>query len=300
MYFVASMFVVVTKPLPRSPTTEEVFAVELFQSKTCVGGVFMATPAGIQAKGIHVHKLFKLGKAPAKKDDRNLKFASLLMAAALPANYDFDSTHTGIPTPMFGNDVHGDCVIAGRAHQTLRFEDIEQGSVLMISNQDVLNEYFKETGGPDTGLVVLDSLTEWRHSGWHVGKSVYKIKAFAQVDHTNSTEVRQAIYADVGLGFGLQLPIDAQGQVQAGQPWDVTTGPGSEPGSWGGHYVYVSGYTPAGPVCVTWGRKQQMTWAWVNKYCDEAYAIFDAKDTFKKAMIDQTKIASFLKTVDQP
>src|ERR1041384_4825755 len=81
-----------------------------------------------KATGIQAHKLFKLGKAPAKKDKRNLKFATLLRAAApaLPPAYDFDLTHPGIPTPMFGNDVHGDCVIAGRAHQTLRFEDIEQ------------------------------------------------------------------------------------------------------------------------------------------------------------------------------
>src|SRR6185369_9815394 len=93
-----------------------------------------------KAKGIQVHKLFKLGKAPAKKDKRNLQFTTLLRAAApaLPAAYDFDTTHAGIPTPMFGNDVHGDCVIAGRAHQTLRFEDIEQGSVLMITDKEVL------------------------------------------------------------------------------------------------------------------------------------------------------------------
>jgi hypothetical protein len=59
---------------------------------------------------------------------------------------------------------------------------IEQGSVVMITDKDVTREYFKETGGPDAGLVVLDSLKAW-----------------------------QAIYADV-----------------------------------------------MGPVCVTWGRKQQM------------------------------------------
>jgi len=259
----------------------------------------MATAPSIQAQGIQAHRLFKLGKAPAKKDDRNLKFASLLLVApAMPTSYDFDLTHPGIPTPMFGNDVHGDCVIAGRAHQTLRFEDIEQGSVLMIGDHDVLNEYFKETGGPDTGLVVLDSLKEWRHNGWKVGVHTYKIQAFAQVNFTNTDEVRKVVYADVGLGFGVQLPNDAKNQIQTGQPWDVTTGPDSAPGSWGGHYVYVSGYTPAGPVCVTWGRKQQMTWAWVNKYCDEAYAIFDAKDRFKKALIDQTKVAAFLGTVD--
>ena len=104
-----------------------------------------------RAKGIQTHKFFKLGKAPATKDSRNLKLATLLKAVPrLPKVYDFDLAHPGIPTPIFGNDVHGDCVIAGRAHQTLRFEDIEQGSVLMISDKDVLKEYFKETGGPDT------------------------------------------------------------------------------------------------------------------------------------------------------
>jgi hypothetical protein len=133
-----------------------------------------------------------------------------------------------------------------------------------------------------------------------VGKRTFKIQAFAQVNQKNKDEVRQAIYADVGLGFGVQLPKAAQKQIQTGQPWDVTTGPDSTPGSWGGHYVYVCGYTPAGPVCVTWGRKQQMTWAWVTKYCDESYAIFDAKNTFKKSMVDKTKVKAFLKTVSKP
>ena len=252
-----------------------------------------------KAKGIQAHKIFKLGKAPAKKDSRNLKFATLLRATAptLPSSYDFDTTHSGIPTPMFGNDVHGDCVIAGRAHQTLRFEDIEQGSVLMITEKEVLKEYFKETGGPDNGLVVLDSLNEWRHKGWKVGKHNYKIQAFAEVDFRKNDEVRQAVFADVGVGLGIQLPNSAKAQIQTGQPWDVTAGPDSAPGSWGGHYVYVSGYTPSGPVCVTWGRKQQMTWAWLDKYFDEAYAIFDAKNHFKKNMISKEKITGFLKTL---
>jgi len=167
----------------------------------------------------------------------------------------------------------------------------------MITEKEVLKEYFKETGGPDNGLVVLDSLNEWRHKGWKVGKHNYKIQAFAEVDFRKNDEVRQAVFADVGVGLGIQLPNSAKAQIQTGQPWDVTTGPDSAPGSWGGHYVYVSGYTPSGPVCVTWGRKQQMTWAWLDKYCDEAYAIFDAKNHFKKNMISKEKITGFLKTL---
>jgi len=252
-----------------------------------------------KAKGINAHKVFKLGKAAAKKDERNLRFATLLRATAptLPNDYDFDTTHPGIPTPMFGNDNYGDCVIAGRAHQTLRFEDIEQGSVLMITDKQVLKEYRRETGGPDTGLVVLDSLKEWRKKGWKVGRHTYKIRAFAELDFENHEEVRQAIFADIGIGLGVQLPNSAKMQIQTGQPWDVTTGSGSAKGSWGGHYVFVPGYTRIGPVCVTWGRKQPMTWAWLDKYCDEAYTIFDAKNRFRKTMIDQGKVTAFLESL---
>jgi len=254
-----------------------------------------------RASGIQAHKVFKLGKAAAKRDRRNFKFATLLKAApALPPSYDFDTKHPGIPTPMFANDELGCCVISGRAHQTLRFEDIEQGSLLMITDKEVTKEYFKETGGADSGLVVLDSLNEWRHKGWKVGKHTYRIQAFAEVDRGARAQVRRAIFADIGVGIGVNLPKSAQAEIQTGRPWATTSGPGSSPGSWGGHYVYVCGYTPSGPVCITWGRKQQMTWAWFGKFCDEAYAIFDAKNTFKKTLIDRGKLKALLRTVSKP
>ena len=247
------------------------------------------------SKGIQAHPIFKLGKATAVRDKDTVAFAQLLRAAkALPTKYDFDTAHPGIPTPMFGNDTLGDCVIAGRAHQTLRFEDIEQGSVLMIKDADVTKEYFKETGGADNGLVVLDSLKLWKGKGWKVGTKTYKIRAYATIDFKNHTQVKQAIFSDVGIGLGVQLPKAAQAQIQTGQPWSVTTGPDAKPGSWGGHYIFVPGYTTLGPVCVTWGRKQQMTWDWLNKYCDEAYAIFDASDSFKKTIISQAKLDELL------
>jgi hypothetical protein len=253
------------------------------------------------ARGIHSHRVFKLGKAEAKRDGRNLKMAVLLRAAArAPEAYDFDTAHPGIPTPMFANDVYGDCVIAGRAHQTLRFEDIEQGSRLMITDKDVTKEYFRETGGRDTGLVVLDSLKRWRKDGWKVGRHTYWIQAFAEIDPIDHAEMRQSIFADVGVGIGVNLPLTARDQVQAGQPWRVESGARAKPGTWGGHYVYVCGYNRMGPVCVTWGRKQQMTWDWFDKYCDEAYALFDAKNRFKKAMVDSVKIARFLEGLEAP
>lgn len=254
-----------------------------------------------RASGIQEHPIFKLGKAAAKRDARNLMFAALLKApAALPKEYDFDMKHAGIPTPMFANDTYGCCVISGRAHQTLRFELIEQNAKLPITDKDVTKEYLKESGGQDSGLVVLDSLKAWRAKGWTAAKKKYKIKAFSEVSPKDHTAMKQAIFLDVGIGLGLSLPTSAQGQLQAGKPWDAVTGKGSQPGSWGGHYVYVSGYTALGPVCVTWGRKQQMTWRFIDKYCDEAYAIFDAIDSAKlKKALDTGAVKEYLATLPQ-
>lgn len=240
----------------------------------------------VVAKGIHSHQVFKLGKAPARRDRRNLLFERVLKRVpALPREYDFDREHPGTPTPMFANDTYGDCVIAGRAHQTLRFERLEQGKRLTITDGEVLDEYFKETGGEDTGLVVLDSLKLWRRRGWKAAGGRYKVKAFAEIKPESQDEIRSAVYLDLGVGLGLWLPLSAQGQSEAGKPWEVRRGPDSEPGSWGGHYVYVPAYTKTGPVCVTWGMKQPMTWAFLKKYCDEAYAIIDAVDTPKKKRV---------------
>jgi hypothetical protein len=221
----------------------------------------------------------RFGKRPPRRDARNLRFAELVeKAPRLPEEYDFDGRYAQAPTPMFANDAHGDCVIAGRAHQTLRFEYVEQHRMLAIDDADVLREWRRENGGTEDGLVVLDSLKEWRSGGWRVGRASYRIAAFTEVDRTRELEVRRAIYMQVGIGIGLTLPYDAVPAFEAGRTWDVAEGPGGEIDPLAGHYVYCCGYTREGPVCVTWGRRQPMTWAFFERYCDEAYAMVDAPD----------------------
>ncbi len=243
--------------------------------------------------------IVRFGKRKAKRDSRNLMFASLLRPPpVLPPEYDFDVAHHGIPTPMFGNDDYGDCVMAGRAHQTLRFEKAEQNKLIAITDNDVLHEYFSESGGADSGLVVLDALKEWRSKGWLAAKRRYKIKAFAEIDRSKRIGVKRAVFMDIGVGLGLTLPDSAMPQFYAGKPWAVVSGNAGKPNPDSGHYVYVPGYTKSGPVCVTWGRKQQMSWAFFAKYCDEAYAIIDAVDSAKKKRaIDVGKLDAFLRAL---
>jgi hypothetical protein len=148
---------------------------------------------------------------------------------------------------------------------------------------------------------MLDSLRLWRKQGWVAAKRRYAIRAFSEVDRTSMNEVKTAIFMNLGVGIGLRLPASAELELKAGKPWTTTTGTGSRPNSWGGHYVYVSGYTKLGPTCVTWGSKQQMSWAFFAKYCDEAYAMIDALNTpGKRAMIDAKKLDAFLATVSKP
>jgi hypothetical protein len=251
------------------------------------------------AKGIRHHPIFKLGKKPAKRDRRTLELTSILRAAGkVPDEYDVDTVHPGVPTPVFANDRLGDCVIAGRAHQTLRFELAEQRRVLQITDAEVVREYLLETGGSDRGLIVLDSLSRWRKRGWIAAGARYYITAYAEIDRSSASQVKQAVFTELGVGLGLSLPMTAQREFEAGKPWAAVSGRGSVPGSWGGHYVYVTGYTALGPTCVSWGRKQRMSWAFFGRYCDEAYAIIDALDTTRKRRIlDRSKVERFLKTL---
>jgi hypothetical protein len=225
----------------------------------------------------------KFGKKPAKRDERNLKFGPLLVSVPkLPQSFDFDEKYIAVSTPMFGNDEHGDCVIAGRAHQTMRFEYVELRKLLKITDAEVLRQWRKENGHTEDGLVVLDSLKQWRKTGWKAGGRTLKIKAFAELNRKKHDELRRAIVMQIGVGLGFTLPFNALPLFQAGKAWDVGKGSGAKPDPDGGHYVYCPGYTKDGPVCVTWGRKQQLTWRFFDRYCDEAYAMVDARDAKRR------------------
>lgn len=220
---------------------------------------------------------FRLGAKPAKRDPRNFKMAELLAKPKKPpVAYDFDKVHPGIPMPMFGNDRYGDCVIAGRAHQTLRFEDAEQGKVIPITEKDVLNEYFLESGGQDTGLYILDSLNHWRKDGWMAAGKKYFIEAFAEIDPKNHDLVKQTLSSNIGVYIGMAMPDNWQDALNKGKAWTDTSEPMNE---YNGHCVYLPAYDRSYLTCVTWAQRQKMSWKWWDKYVTEVYGVIDAKNT---------------------
>jgi hypothetical protein len=239
---------------------------------------------------------YKLGKKPVRKDVRTLKLSTVLKALPpVPDTFDVDSQYPNlVDNNIFANDKYGDCVLADQAHHTLRFEIFEQNQLLPITDQEVINQYLKETGGADNGLVMLDALNEWRQNGWTVGGKTYKIHAFASVDYKNHDEVKAGIYLFNGISIGVQVAQYYYDEFGKGNYfWDLVS---SDGGIIGGHALYVmrylkvTGYNDIGPVFITWGKYVQVTWPWWDKYVDEGYIIIDERDSWIPQDTDPLKI----------
>lgn len=178
---------------------------------------------------------------------------------------------------MFGNDVLGDCTLAGVAH-AIQVWSLNSGTEAAITDQQVVDAYSKWDGyvvgdaATDQGGVELDVLNKWREQGF----AGHALTAFADVSVGNHAEARQAIALFGGIYIGVSLPLSAQNQV--GKAWDVSPWYDFDDksyavGSWGGHCVFVTGYDADGLTCVTWGALQRMTWSFWNRYVDEAHAL---------------------------
>ena len=214
-------------------------------------------------------ELYKLGKLPPKRDPRTLKLWDYL-GDTLPVPPPSVDYSTAVPEfPMYLNDRLGDCAIACPAHMVQVWTCDVGDHPTTPSDAEVLTEYeivggYKGTPETDQGCVALDVLNQWRK----VGLFGHQIYAFTKVNPTNHTEVMDGINLFGALYIGVALPLSAQGKDE----WLVVDSPQSEPGSWGGHAVPIVAYNPDYLTVVTWGGLLNMSWNFLDAYCDEAYA----------------------------
>jgi hypothetical protein len=214
----------------------------------------------------------KLGKLPVRIDVRTLALARYVDTTKLPAPPQQLDLTAGVPDwPMYANDKIGDCTCAAAGHMIEAWSAAASGHATEITEQAVLNafDHVKQTD-PQTGeegAVELDVLKYWRKSG--IGG--HKIGAFARVSTVDLQLVRTGAYLFGGLYLGLALPVTAQ--KQAVWDWTGTLRGPARPGSWGGHAVDVVGYDDQALTIVTWGATKQMTWAFWERYVDEAYCL---------------------------
>ena len=236
--------------------------------------------------------LFQTGKQPAEYDPRTLSYRSFRTEAipAPPLTLDYSGGVVNWGMKLNGPNHYkhgvpgagiGDCVpaAAGNGEQVWT---LNAGGVLInIPNGAVLKKY-EAWGGyvpgqpnTDNGCVILQALKGWTKIGFNGRPPLYAYTSIHEIGTNNQMSldlgmVREAMWLFGGANVGVQLPLAWQNSMV----WDV--GPASDPdyqrGSWGGHNIWFVGYNGIGPIALTWGMLQQVTWPAVLAYCDEAYA----------------------------
>jgi hypothetical protein len=221
----------------------------------------------------------KLGKKPARHDERTLKLSDYIQKLPpAPRNGGYLSKVSA--WQMYGNNTYGDCVCAAAGH------DIQQwlaytGGPLQPPNVGEVLAIYKKLSPNDDGLVILDFLNYWKANGF----ADFPLGAYVSVDHTNIDELKQAIFLFGSVFIGLGLPITAQTApvgVNGYPTWEILSDGNpadAEPGSWGGHCVALPFFSSneKGYLwnfnAITWGTVYNMTPDFLASYCDEAYAL---------------------------
>src|SRR5690348_4996959 len=157
---------------------------------------------------------FRLGKLPAQPARPHLKLSAVLRdrLAAPPASADWQAD--SIQWPMYANDAVGDCTCAGVGHMVNQLTFYGSGTEQIPTEKSVLGMYSAITGytpsdpNSDTGAYCQDVLAYWRKTGLER----HKIVAYASLDVSNLTEIKQAISLFGTVYVGLNFPDTAMTQ----------------------------------------------------------------------------------------
>jgi hypothetical protein len=232
-----------------------------------------------QRAKLRANPILPTGKAPARRDDRDLRFADYL--TTLPPTPSGILGHFALIVAtlwgMLGNALWGDCVWAGADHETMLWTT-EAGDAAVFVDANALADYSAVTGfnpndpSSDQGTDVRDSYTYRMKTGViDAAGNRHKLGAYLNVD-LDVAHLARAIYLFGVVGLGIEFPESAMDQFNAGEPWDVVPG---TPKPTDGHYIPLVGYDPTKGYwyVVTWGKLQPVTTAFLLKYADEHYAL---------------------------
>lgn len=221
---------------------------------------------------------YKLGKLPARKGAVGFHFGNFFDLKKLPTPPKSFGHHKLIKQWFgFENDKYGNCVWAGAAHEHMLWS-VEGGRQrTRFLTKTVLSDYSAVTGfnpnkpETDNGTDMTEAASYRRKVGvLDATGQRRKIDAYVALEPGNWDQVVIATYLMGAAGIGFLFPNGAMEAFDAGQPWDVPKG---KVRTNGGHYVCSVGRAANGNlITVTWGREQEMTEAFYERFNDEAIA----------------------------
>jgi hypothetical protein len=228
---------------------------------------------------------FKLGRL-ARSHDKRIPMLHALLSGKPPEPVVPAVDYTkGMPANLgvMKNDTLGDCTCAAYYHaiQVWSFNAAKkidtEPDVDAVDLYEQACGYKPSQGGEGPGGNEQHVLTYILKKGAPYGpdgQQRHKLLAFAEVDVKNTDNIKRTIH-DCGvayIGFDVPqflMPPDAEPPAV----WDVT--PKGDNTIIGGHAVVLAGYDAKGARVISWGRYYTMTWAFFEKFVDEAYAIAD-------------------------
>ena len=207
---------------------------------------------------------------------------------------------------MLGNDLWGNCVWAGAAHEQYIWSLEGSGVRTHITTRDTLDDYaavtgFAYTDDTDNGTDVTDAAKYRQQTGIRDALNLrHKIDAYVSLDVGDLDQVFHAVYLTGACGIGIQLPesaedqSDANGEGLTGVPWTV---PGKINMA-GGHYVPAVGRDADGNLLiVTWGTVQAMTPAFFERFNDEGVAYLSLETLNAKGLSPEGYDADMLREI---
>lgn len=219
--------------------------------------------------------------------------------------------------PIYDNDVIGDCVEAAAGHYiecqvTYANPPLSGQGVPADSSIDAFYELAAAPPGwqppvdasnPGPGTYIPTAMNDWLTNGIGGDQPIafQAIAANTQPGNYWNREGIQAAIAIYGaLLIGVSLPLTAEAQWDADEPWDVTVpfGPAPNPtnanpevGTWGGHCVIlvgmdtetINGISQTVYYCITWGTLWKMTDEFFWRYSDAEYYVAVSNDWINKS-----------------
>src|SRR5580658_5540338 len=224
----------------------------------------------------------KFGRLPRAHDKRIPQYTDLKKKLVAPPTPPASVNYGAVLPASLGeyfNDVLGDCTIAACFHAIQTWTANANPPIDSEPQEDALLMYERSCGyipgnpATDQGGVEQTVLKYWVNPGAPAGANgsmVDKLTAFVEVNPANLNDVKQAIFECGTLYIGFNVPAYLNPDNPA--IWDFI--PGAQIVA--GHAVVLIGYDAVGPICITWGRIQKMTWTFFTYFTDEAYALADA------------------------
>jgi hypothetical protein len=250
----------------------------------------------------------KFGKREHQFDDRTLLLSEYIRGENLhpPTNFNFDKARSPIPFHKYGTDEWRCDVIAAQAHQLMRFYRVRKRQTLVIQESDVIDRYRSLTGAKsagdrkDTGLSALDAFRDWRRFEWMIGGKFPdngRIFAYGELEPNDRMMMRLATYLFTGIYIGLWLPKGVDSTMPRWD-WAGQNGNDWKPGSRGGLLSYCKAYTSTGYELIVGEKKIFATNEFVEKFCDEAWAVlYSLSDDWVPLILDVPALTATLEAV---